>query len=299
MDEPYQLISHPIQQKEYDLEKISKNFELATHKSPIERIKAVEEICNDFHLVPLAFLTDQKNVIVDIVLKAMKRGNEMEQLAAVRLATLTVLQLGHDERFCSEISNVFFNSVKQSSASSATNASICTALAFFELVDTEQGGNSDMISSMSCFRQIFSGSQPHLQTKNSACPNEHSKLLRIKALEAWGLLLSLCSQKNVCSLASGQLIKNLTEMMHTSDVEFRVVCGQVISLIIEQGRIYDKSYLQSDIPEICNVIKDIVNDRRNISGDKRRMQNPKLREIMKYLQVDVEAFLKNKPRTEH
>lgn len=249
----------------------------------MERTKALEEICKELSYSPLTPLADQKNFILDIILKAMKRGGETEQLAAVRLATLTVLQLGREDRFCSEISNLFLNSLKHSSTSSTTSAAICTALAFFELVDNEHGLSFEPV--MHLLRQKFT-------------PNEQSNLLRIKALEAWGLLVTLCSPKNVCSLIKGKTIQELTEMLQTSNAEFRVVCGQVISLIVEQGRIHDKNYLKSDIPEICNVINDVINDRRNNNRDERKLQNTKLREMLKYLEVNRKLEPSVQPVTE-
>lgn len=238
----------------------------------MERTKALEEICKELSLEPLALSSGQKNAVLDIILKAMKRGSETEQLAAVRLATLTVLQLGRDERFCSEITNLFLNSLKHSSTSITTNASICTALAFFELVDNERANSALFEPVMNLLVQKFSS-------------NEHADLLRLKALDAWGLHLTLCSPKNVCSIVKSKMIKDLTGMLHTSNAALSIVCGQVISLIIEQGRMHDNSYLKSDIPEICNVINDVINDRRNNNRDERKMQNAKLREILKYLEV--------------
>lgn len=253
----------------------------------MERTKALEEICDELQnkVVPHTFLADQKNVILDIILKAMKRGSDTEQLAAVRLATLTVLQFGRDERFCSEISKLFYNSLKNSSASISTNAAICTALAFFEIADDEHSTNVPSEPVLNILRQIFSESHPHYKSLMEGSSNEQSNLLRIKALEAWGLLLTLCSPKDVCFMVNDQIIKDLTEMLHTSNAELRIVCGQVISLVIEQGRIHDGGYLKSDIPEISNVIQDIVTDRRSIGRDKRMMQNTKLREVLKYLEV--------------
>lgn len=255
------------------MQNILKNFLNATNKSPAERTKALEEICKEVSLVPLAFLADQKHVILDIILKAIKRGGETEQLAAVRLATLTGLRLGRDDRFCSEMSNLFLNSLKNSSTSSSTtNASICTALAFFELVDNERANNVLFEHLMEVFRQKFSS-------------NEESNLLRTKALDAWGLLLTLCSPKEVCSIIRSKMMKNLTEILLNANAELRIVCGHVIALIIEQGRLHDNNYLKSDIPEICNAITDVIDDRKNISRDERKMQNVKLREILKYLEV--------------
>lgn len=266
-----------------------KNLQLATQKSPIERTKALKAICDELQdkLVPHTFLADQKNVILEIIFKAMKRGSESEQLAAVRLATLTVLQFGRDERFCSEISKLFFNSLKQSSATISTNASICTALALIELVDDEYSTNVSFESVMNVLKQIFYESHPRYKSSKEDSSNEQSNLLRIKALEAWALLLTLCSPKDVCSIVKSQMIKDLTEMLHSSNAEFRIVCGQVISLIIEQGRMHDSGYLKSDIPEICNVIQDLVTDRRSISRDKRMKQNTNLREVLKYLEVST------------
>lgn len=221
-------------------------------------------------------MADQKNVFQDLILRAMKRGNETEQLTAVRLATLIVLQLGREERFCSEISNVFLHSLKNSSTTVSTKASMCTALAFFELVDNEHTNSALLQPLSNVLRQLFSG--------NHKLSEDPSDLLQMKALEAWGLLLTNISPKEVCSVVKSQTIKDLTEMLHTPNAELRIVSGQVISLIIEQGRIHDSSYLKSDISDICDVIQDIVNDRKELSRDKRKLQNTKLRDILKYLQ---------------
>jgi len=110
-------------------------------------------------------------------------------------------------------------------------------------------------------------------------------LLCCKAVEAWGLLLTLCSPKDVCTPAGRRVLKELTEMMHKPNIEVRIACGQVICLIIEQGRIYDSTYLHSDLKESLNTIKNIVTDRcRIISKDKIRTQNARFREILKYLE---------------
>lgn len=266
----------PIQQEQYDVEKLSKYLENATHDSTLVRTKALEDICKELQLnhIPHNFLSDQKNVILDIIIKTMKRGTEIIQILVIRLATLIVLQIGYDERFCSTLSNLFSKSLQLTAISPSVNASICTALAFFELVDNEHTGN--VFGKMELFRQIFS--VPH---------KEESNLLCAKALEAWGLLLTLCSPKDVCSsIVKNRTMKDLIEMLHTPNVEVRIICGQIICLIIEQGRMYDSTYLQSDIVEVCKVVKVLVNERYGIiSKDKRRTQAAKFREILKYLEV--------------
>lgn len=236
--------------------------------------------------MPHIYLADQENVLLDIIVKAMKRGTEPEQLAAVRLATLTVFKLGRTERFCSEITNLFLNSLRRLSSSHATNASICSALAFIELVDHEQDNGSFLESAMSCFRQIFTGVHSNYKTMNKDDPEELPVTLRIKALEAWALLLTLLPPEDVSSNIDSQQIKEFTDLMvDNSSVEFRIVCGQVISLIVERGRINDSNYLHSDTPDLCYTIKNIINDRKNATGDKRVSQNTHLREVLKYLEV--------------
>lgn len=261
---------------------MTKNLENANDKSHLERSNAVKEICKELQLnsVPKSVLEDHKNTILDIILRSMKR-DDGAQISVIRLATLMVLHLGHDEKFCSQLSNVFSNMLRLSATSLPVNASICTALSFFELVDIEHTNNGQLRSVMDLFRQKFSGSQPQVETTKR---NEESYLLRTKALEAWGLLITLCTPREVCSLVRSSTMKDLTDMLHTPNVEFRIVCGQVISLVVEQGRIYDSNYLHSDIQEVCNVMKNLLND-RNISKDKQRTQNPKFREILKFLEV--------------
>lgn len=258
---------------------MTKNLEIATQKSTLERNKALDEICKELQLnhIPHSSLADQKNVFLDIIVKSMKSSNEAAQISAARMSTLIVLQLGHDERFCSKLSNLFSDLLRRSSNSPSVNASICTTLAFFELFDEEHTHLGDLMDS---FKEIFSGNQ----SSNGDKSNEESNLLRIKALEAWGLLLTVCSPKEVCSLVKSRNMKDLTEMLHTPNIDFRIACGQVILLVIERGRIHNSSYLESDIPEVCNVIKELVND-VYISKDKRRTQAVKFREILKYLEV--------------
>ncbi|XP_037045013.1 uncharacterized protein LOC119080683 [Bradysia coprophila] len=277
--------STPVRTMEYDSDKILKFLHLATNKSSEERVKALEEICKECHSVPQTFLADHESVLLDIIVKAMKRGNEPEQLAAVRLATLTVFQLGRTERFCSEISNLFLNILRRLSSSNSTNASICSALAFIELMDNENSDSTFLEPAMSLFRQIFAGNHSNRKTMNKDSAEELPITLRTKALEAWTLLLTLCSPEDVCSTIDSQQIKELTDLMlQNPTVEFRIACGQVISLIVERGRISECDYLKSDILDICCTIKDIINDRKNTTGDKRIFQNTNLREVLKYLE---------------
>lgn len=208
----------------------------------------------------------------------MKCADGTAQILAARLATLFVLQLGYDDEFCSKLSNFLSNSLRRSTTSPSVAAAICTTLAFLELVDNESMHNGSL---MDLLRDIFSDTK-----SNGDTLNEPTSILRIKALEACGLLLTLCSPKDVCSHVGGRVLKDLIEILHIPNIDFRIACGHVILLVIEQGRIYDSTFLQSDLPELCNVIRNVVSDgHKNICKDKRRTQNTKFREILKYMDV--------------
>ncbi|KAJ6639181.1 Interferon-related developmental regulator 1 [Pseudolycoriella hygida] len=276
----------PVTTQEYDLKKISTNFEFAANKSSTERVKALEEICKELqqNVVPHAFLEDQKNLILDIVCKGMKRGSDAEQSAVVRMATLTILQLGRDERFCSEISKLFLSSLRLRTASESVNSLICTALAFFELADDEETSSRNFEPTMHLLKEIFSGNHSHYKTSNAHSSSEGLNSLRVKAMEAWGLLLTLCSPKVVCSIVSSETVKDLIDMLHTSNDEFRVSCCQIISLIVEKGRTFDNSFLNSDVKDLCNVVKDLINNPSSVSKNKRITQKTKLREVLTCLE---------------
>lgn len=258
-------------------------MELAASKSS-DRVNSIQEICKELPLLPHDFVVDQQNAILAIISKAMKRGTEQDQTAAVRMATLTAFRLGRKERFSSEISNLFSNLLNAKSAATvSTKASICTALSLIELLDIENGNDLFVEPTMELFRQIF------LQNQSTAAKdsNESTKL-RTKALEAWGLLLTLCSSDDVRGFVKGPLVGELMEILSNdgNGTELRVACGHLFALLVERGRISDKNFLKSEISEICSTIGDVMNDRKNVASDQRKA----LRDVIKYLEVRPNTF---------
>lgn len=239
------------------------------------RTKALEELYEELRERPAEYLSDQKNIFFDIFSNAMKRGSDPEQIAAVRLVTWLIFQFGCDEQFSSKILILFSNllNVKRSSMSMSVKASICTALALIELIDSEHGNRAFIGRSMSIFSQIITERQPDTDA------------LLVKVLEAWALLLTLCSPDDFHSVTA-PMIGELREILSdNTTTECRMVCCRVIALIFEQSRISENNFLQSEIPDICDAINNVINDRKNVNNDKRKL----LREIVKSIEVWMET----------
>ncbi|XP_037029507.1 interferon-related developmental regulator 2-like [Bradysia coprophila] len=136
---------------------------------------------------------------------------------------------------------------------------------------------------MNLFRQIFSGTQSkHHKTLKENSTHKLLTNLRTKALEGWGLLLTLCSLEDVCILVRDKIIDELTELMiNDSNAEIRIACGQLISLIIELGRLRQSKYFKQNMSDTCVAITDIINDR---NSGKHKLQNSSLREVLKYVE---------------
>lgn len=254
----------------------------------MERAKLIQNICNELYLFPNDKLENQRNVILVVILKAMKRGDEAEQAAAVRMATLAVLQSVREERFCCELSNEFLKFLNHSPAAISTNASICTALAFIELANNNELNNSPFLEPlMNLFRQFFCGAQSkQRKTLKENHIDETSAILRTRALEAWGLLLTTCSLDVVYTLVNNKIIEELTVLlMNDLATEFRIVCGQVICLIIELGQLRQSEYFEENMLDTCIVIRNILNDRRSASSTKRKSLNTRLRAVLQYVEV--------------
>lgn len=258
-----------------DTKKLSENLLLATKKSSVDRSKVLDTMC--------------KELYSDNFVEAIQRRHEVDQLEAVRMATLQVFQLVQKEHFSCELSNLFVNSLKDWPASISTNASIFTALAFIELINS-QSNNCPFLEPIMClFRRIFYGPQSKQHSQYGT--DNISTILRTRALEGWGLLLTICSLDFVYILVQSKIIDELTElMMNHSDAEFRIVCGQVIALIIELGQLRQNEYFEENISDTCIVMKNIINDRGSASCSRRKFLKNSLRKVVKYVEVSERSI---------
>lgn len=269
-------------------EKLLQSIENASEKSAQTRVQALQmiiEILQHRHITD--FLEDRKITIMDIVDKSVRRGKNIEQECALKLATLLIIQLGGEDDISSTFCQIFSTIVQNRTTSYSVRASSCTALAMIHFLSHDDIGN--IVGTMQQFEQIFSGS--YLKGDRSApSVSDDAAQLHVAALGGYSLLATLIPPGDFCSYVKNGTIlpsmKNLIGLLQSPHVDIRMACGEVIAIVLECGRASDEDFLNEYHSELIEITNDLAKDSQKFRAKKeRKAQRATFRDVLRYLEV--------------
>ncbi|KAH8279677.1 hypothetical protein KR054_001078, partial [Drosophila jambulina] len=273
-------------------EKFEKALEQATEKSAQTRVQALQAICELLmHRYMPDFVEDRKMTLMDFVEKSIRRGKGQEQVWGARLAPLLVLQLGGDEGFSKTMNQFLLNTVQDKSVGFDARAKCCTALGLLSFLACEDVG--ELVQLMQYFEAIFAGSYLRGDDKTPVSVTAEAGTLHAEALSAWGLLLTLIPSGDFVSLmTTGQnmfpSIKKFLGLLQSTHLDVRMAAGETIALILESGRAHDEDFLEEDIGELCEAVKQLATDSHKYRAKRdRKAQRATFRDVLRYLEEDI------------
>ncbi|XP_017047400.1 interferon-related developmental regulator 2 [Drosophila ficusphila] len=273
-------------------EKFEKALEQATEKSAQTRVQALQSICELLmHRYMPDFVDDRKMTLMDFVEKSIRRGKGQEQVWGARLAPLLVLQMGGDEGISKAMNQFLLNTVQDKSVGFDARAKCCTALGLLSFLGCEDVG--ELVQLMQCFEAIFAGSYLRGDDKTPISVTAEAGNLHAEALNAWGLLLTLIPSGDFVSLmTTGQnmipSIKKFLGLLQSPHLDVRMAAGETIALILESGRAHDEDFLEDDIAELSEAVKQLATDSHKYRAKRdRKAQRATFRDVLRYLEEDI------------
>lgn len=83
-------------------------------------------------------------------------------------------------------------------------------------------------------------------------------------------------------------ITNIIGMLQSPHVEVRMACGEVLTVILECGRIHDEDFLEAYISDLIETTSGLAKDSHKFRGKKeRKAQRASFRDVLRYLEVKI------------
>jgi len=259
--------------------KMREAIDLAGHKAAVTRVKALEALCAGFlkRYCP-DFTSGQQMTVCEVVSRGVKKGKVGEVTVAARLAVLLALQLSDCEEVYTELRALMLQIFSDKTASPLSRAAVANSLA--GLCFLGGGEMAEVVSVMEALEDVFSASF----TKKDGvvpCPTPELQGLHATALSCWGLLLTLLSSGEVHRRAA-KWLKNMTGLLHSSDVDLRITAGESIALILEFAYDHDEEYQPEGLSDLVHILKDLATDSSKSKSKKdRKEQRSSFRDILR------------------
>ncbi|EDW25664.1 GL26710 [Drosophila persimilis] len=273
-------------------EKFEKALEQATEKSAQTRVQALQAICELLmHRYMPDFVEDRKMTLMDFVEKSIRRGKGQEQVWGARLAPLLVLQMGGDKGISKAMNQFLLTTVQDKSIGFDARAKCVTALGLLSFLGCEDV--AELVRLMQYFEAIFAGSYLRGDDKTPVSVTAEAGALHAEALSAWGLLLTLIPPGDFVSLMTTgnnmfPSIKKFLGLLQSPHLDVRMAAGETIALILESGRAHDDDFLEEEIAELSEAVKQLATDSHKYRAKRdRKAQRATFRDVLRYLEEDI------------
>lgn len=81
-------------------------------------------------------------------------------------------------------------------------------------------------------------------------------------------------------------IKKFLGLLQSTHLDVRMAAGETIALILESGRAHDEDFLEEDIAELCEAVKQLATDSHKYRAKRdRKAQRATFRDVLRYLEV--------------
>ncbi|XP_022226318.2 interferon-related developmental regulator 2 isoform X2 [Drosophila obscura] len=273
-------------------EKFEKALEQATEKSAQTRVQALQAICELLmHRYMPDFVEDRKMTLMDFVEKSIRRGKGQEQVWGARLAPLLVLQMGGDKGISKAMDQFLLTTVQDKSIGFDARAKCVSALGLLSFLGCEDV--AELVRLMQYIEAIFAGSYLRGDDKTPVSVTAEAGALHAEALSAWGLLLTLIPPGDFVSLMTTgnnmfPSIKKFLGLLQSPHLDVRMAAGETIALILESGRAHDDDFLEEEIAELSEAVKQLATDSHKYRAKRdRKAQRATFRDVLRYLEEDI------------
>lgn len=165
-------------------------IENASEKSAQTRVTGLQSICEILtHRYMPEFVDDRKITILDCIEKSIRRGKSVEQINAVSIAPLLVLQLSGDEAIIKSLNQLLLCTAQDKAASFEARAKCCSTLGLLNFLSNDD--INEVVNIMQILETAFSASYLKGDDKVPITVSAEAAVLHSAALEAWALLLTL------------------------------------------------------------------------------------------------------------
>lgn len=83
-------------------------------------------------------------------------------------------------------------------------------------------------------------------------------------------------------------MNNMIGLLKSPNVELRMTCGEIIAVILERGRIFEKDFMDSYIENLIDLTNELARDSQKFRGKKeRKAQRASFRDVLRYLEVST------------
>lgn len=81
-------------------------------------------------------------------------------------------------------------------------------------------------------------------------------------------------------------MKSFIGLLDSPHLDVRMACGEIITVILERGRILDVDFMSSHLADLIKFTQILVKDSQKHRGKKeRKAQRASFRDVLRYLEV--------------
>nr|XP_027211075.1 interferon-related developmental regulator 1-like [Penaeus vannamei] len=136
---------------------------------------------------------------------------------------------------------------------------------------------------------LFAGSLPK---GNGELPNHPPAVsaMHTAALNGFCLLLCLLSPTTIYTMAN-KLVKEMFDLLGSSDLDLRIQAGEAVALIYETARIHDEDYSWNREADLCSVLKELATDSHRFRAKKdRKQQRASFRDVVRTVEEGEQLY---------
>ncbi|XP_075230443.1 interferon-related developmental regulator 1 isoform X1 [Lycorma delicatula] len=264
-------------------EKLMEAIDGISQKSAQGRTNSLQAVSSCFtrKYIP-ELIVDRRLTLCDGIERCLKKGRGAEQASAAQLAPLLCVQLGSCEmtdQICQDLIPLLLFITNDNSMSPLARAKCCWALGVLSYL-----GNTDtLVETMRTLQQVFASSYPK---GDGSVPNILPEVaaLHAAALSAWSLLLTIIDINGNASLPC---VSQLSGLLDSSHLEVRMAAGEAITLMLEQGRLFDEDYEWEATDALIVKLRALATDSHKYRAKKdRKTQRSTFRDILRYVEED-------------
>lgn len=272
-------------------QKVREAMDLALEKSVQTRTNALTALTTAFQKrVMTQFLLDNYQTITDLVERSLRKGRGPEQVAAARLATTLVVSLSpvsEAEKVFKTLNPILTVLVTDPSAAVAARQDGALAMALSAFLACHD--LADVTAAMNTLHTLFAGSLPK---GNGELPNHPPAVsaMHTAALNGFCLLLCLLSPTTIYTMAN-KLVKEMFDLLGSSDLDLRIQAGEAVALIYETARIHDEDYSWNREADLCSVLKELATDSHRFRAKKdRKQQRASFRDVVRTVEEGEQLY---------
>ncbi|ROT77408.1 interferon-related developmental regulator 1 [Penaeus vannamei] len=127
---------------------------------------------------------------------------------------------------------------------------------------------------------------------NGELPNHPPAVsaMHTAALNGFCLLLCLLSPTTIYTMAN-KLVKEMFDLLGSSDLDLRIQAGEAVALIYETARIHDEDYSWNREADLCSVLKELATDSHRFRAKKdRKQQRASFRDVVRTVEEGEQLY---------